>query len=103
MLEMTARGECVLIWGGGGGSHFAKGGSRKGGLTGGSQKGGSREPPGYGPVVPRLTLSFFLTAKHSDLQYYCWIHYDFVYRILILSLICIFLLHMTPDTSLQLA
>ena len=45
MLEMTARGECVLIWGGG--SHLRErggpqGGSRNGGFTGGSQKGGPR-------------------------------------------------------------
>ena len=48
MLEMTAMGECVLIWGGG--SHFRERGvhrgltkrgvHEKGGSQGGSQKGG---------------------------------------------------------------
>ena len=72
MLEMTARGECVLIWGGftlseNGDSQGVHekggftGGSQKGGFTGGSQKGGvhkkggSQEPvnpPGYGPAFP---------------------------------------------------
>ena len=44
MLEMTATGECVLIWGG---SHFREGGgsqvgSQKGGFTGGVHKKGFR-------------------------------------------------------------
>ena len=32
MLEMTSRGECVLIWGGAGFTISGKGGSRKGGV-----------------------------------------------------------------------
>ena len=61
MLEMTARVECVLIWGG---VHtFGKGGFTKRGFTGGSRKGGFTggftkrgvhvdpvNPPVYGPV-----------------------------------------------------
>ena len=48
MLELTARGECVLIWGGG--SHLrerggtTRGFTKWGGVHRGSQKGGSGEP-----------------------------------------------------------
>ena len=59
MLEMTERGESVLIWGG---SHFQergvhssqgvheKGGSRKGGFTKRGVHMVHVNPPGYGPA-----------------------------------------------------
>ena len=43
---MTAKGECVLIWGGGGVHTSGKGGFTKGGLTGGFTKRGVHKKGG---------------------------------------------------------
>ena len=70
---MTARGECVLIWGGFtlSGKGGSQGGSQKGGGSqgvrekGGSQKGGSREP--YEPplATDRCVFIYVISIKKA--------------------------------------